>query len=572
MSVQAALTPPHDPSGLPLPARDLAQAVSYLRVSTKEQAEKGGQDEGYSIPAQRAANQHKAEQIGATIVEEFVDAGESAKKADRPALQDMIRYVKAHQVKYCIVHKVDRLARNRADDVAIHYALQEAGVTLVSATENIDETPSGMLLHGIMSTIAEFYSRNLATEVVKGMTQKAMTGGTPTKAPVGYLNTLQRDELGREVRGIAIDPDRAHLVTWAFQAYASGNYSLSALHKELTGKGLTTLPTPKRPSRPVALSTVHRMLCNPYYKGDVVYKGVRYDGDHPRLVEPEVWLTVQGVLRAHNQSGDRTQTHDHYLKGTVFCGQCESRLMINHARSNSGTIYPYFVCTGRHQKTTDCTQRALHTTDVEALIEDYYQGIRIPSETVAVLRETLNVELDRLTASASHEAADLTARRVKNLADQERILDAHLADAISLDQLKTRQGKLRAELDTIDARLAEHHNDYAEARTHIGDCLDLAADIARIYAGCDDQTRRLCNQAFFVKIYIDEDRTIRPVLAEPFNIILDPDKARDAHAWSAARNAATQESEVPTPSIWLHVGTSDIKCARRDSNPQPSDP
>ncbi len=108
----------------------------------------------------------------------------------------------------------------------------------------------------------------------------------------------------------------------------------------------------------------------------------------------------------------------------------------------------------------------------------------------------------------------------------------------------------RAELDTIDARLAEHHNDYAEARTHIGDCLDLATDIARIYTGCDDQTRRLCNQAFFVKIYIDEDRTIRPVLAEPFSIILDPDKARDAHTWSATRAAATEESEVPTPSIW----------------------
>lgn len=65
----------------------------------------------------------------------------------------MIRYVKEHKVTYCIVHKV---ARNRADDVAIHFALQEAGVMLVSATENIDETPSGMLLHGIMSTSLSF--------------------------------------------------------------------------------------------------------------------------------------------------------------------------------------------------------------------------------------------------------------------------------------------------------------------------------------------------------------------------------------------------------------------------------
>ncbi len=72
-------------------------AVSYLRVSTKEQAEKGGQAEGFSIPAQREANQRKADQLGATIIEEFVDAGESARKADRPELMRMIQYVAKHK-------------------------------------------------------------------------------------------------------------------------------------------------------------------------------------------------------------------------------------------------------------------------------------------------------------------------------------------------------------------------------------------------------------------------------------------------------------------------------------------
>ena len=121
-------------------------AVSYLRVSTKEQASKGGRDEGFSIPAQREANLRKARELNAIITEEFVDAGESARKADRPELMRMIEYVKTHQVAYCIVHKVDRLARNRADDVTIHLALKDAGVTLVSATENIDETPEGQVL------------------------------------------------------------------------------------------------------------------------------------------------------------------------------------------------------------------------------------------------------------------------------------------------------------------------------------------------------------------------------------------------------------------------------------------
>ena len=155
-------------------------AVSYLRVSTRGQAERGGgNDEGFSIPAQREANKKKALSMGAIIGKEFVDRGASAKSADRPQLQAMLEYVRenADRIDYVIVHKVDRLARNRGDDIDIMRALRECGVQLVSASESIDDTPAGMLLHGIMSSIAEFYSQNLATEVKKGMGEKIKNGG-----------------------------------------------------------------------------------------------------------------------------------------------------------------------------------------------------------------------------------------------------------------------------------------------------------------------------------------------------------------------------------------------------------
>lgn len=132
-----------------------ARAVSYLRVSTKEQADREGDPEGYSIPAQREANTRRAETLEASIVAEFVDRGESARSADRPQLQALLAYLVENQIDYVIVHKVDRLARNRVDDVEINLAIRAAGAALVSATENIDETPNGMLLHGIMSSFAE---------------------------------------------------------------------------------------------------------------------------------------------------------------------------------------------------------------------------------------------------------------------------------------------------------------------------------------------------------------------------------------------------------------------------------
>ncbi|MBE1539968.1 serine integrase family protein [Micrococcus yunnanensis] len=95
-----------------------------------------------------------------------------------------------------------------------------------------------MLVHGIMSSIAEFYSRNLATEVTTGLTQKLAQGGTPGRAPIGYLNVRKTDERGREVRTVEVDSERAPLITWAFEQYAGGGTSVTGLLRDLTARGL----------------------------------------------------------------------------------------------------------------------------------------------------------------------------------------------------------------------------------------------------------------------------------------------------------------------------------------------
>lgn len=231
--------PPADPLTVMAASLEPKRAVSYIRVSTRGQAERGGAEEGFSIPAQREANKRKAASLGALIVKEFVDRGESARSANRSELQKMLRYLReTPEIDFCIVHKLDRLARNRADDVEINKAFDEAGVRLISTSENIDQTPGGMLLHGIMSSIAEFYSRNLANEAIKGMSQKARSGGTISKAPLGYRNVRTRDEQGREVRTVELDPERAPLMRLAFSEYATGRWTVRQLAEHLSGLGL----------------------------------------------------------------------------------------------------------------------------------------------------------------------------------------------------------------------------------------------------------------------------------------------------------------------------------------------
>lgn len=157
--------------------------------------------------------------MGAIIWKEFVDRGASAKSADRPELQKMPEYIKenAGRTDYVIVHKVDRLTRNRWDDIDIMCVRRKCGVQLVSALESIDDSPAGMLLHGIMSSIAEFYSQNLAAEVKKGMGEKVKNSGTIGRSPLWYFNVRRVDEKGLEERTVVLDEERAPLIKLALR-------------------------------------------------------------------------------------------------------------------------------------------------------------------------------------------------------------------------------------------------------------------------------------------------------------------------------------------------------------------
>ncbi|MDR0783056.1 MAG: recombinase family protein, partial [Propionibacteriaceae bacterium] len=493
-----------------------ALAVIYLRVSTREQAERGGTEEGFSIPAQREATHRKADELRAEVVKEFVDAGESARSADRNELQAMLAYIEAHQVRYVIVHKVDRLARNRVDDVAIHQALLTAGTTLISATESIDETPSGMLLHGIMSSIAEFYSRNLATEVTKGLTQKVAQGGTPGKAPVGYRNIRFIDTNGREIRTVEVDPERARLVRLAFEMYATGDYSVIDVLNEITLRGLTTLETPKRPSKPLGRNTMYKLLTNPYYAGIIRYRGALHPGSHEPIVEPVLFDKVQALLSAKTVDDTRHREHTHHLKGMLYCGACGSRMLLDFATNRHGSTYAYFVCGGRASRRTTCTRRAVPVPLAEQLVAETYKSLTIGERNYLTASAKMRAAFDIRAAGPNQELGDLAASRARLKSESDKLIKMHFADAIDLPTLKEHQDRIRAGLADIDRRLAEHDEHDQGARAFLDSSLRLLTDAHRSYAGSNDHQRRLANQAFYSRITITEDEQITTTLAEPF--------------------------------------------------------
>ena len=525
-------------------------AVSYLRVSTRDQAHRGGEAEGFSIPAQREANKRKAASLGAIVVKEFVDRGASAKSVNRPELQNMLEYVAENEVDYVIVHKVDRLARNREDDVEINKALSKAGVRLVSTTESIDETPSGMLLHGIMSSIAEFYSRNLANEVVKGMSQKVRNGGTVSKVPLGYRNIRTVDSDGREVRTVVVDEERAPLVKEAFALYATGEWTIATLAEHVADRGLTTLATPRVPSRPVDAKKLNKLLVNPYYTGLVTFQGALHPGKHEPLVDDKTWQIVQDVLASH-MHGERTRRHPHFLKGTVYCAECGERLGIQKPTSRSGEVYEYFVCLGRQRDRSSCTQKAVLIYEVEEQLEAFYARVALKPEFRAAVENMLGEELRAAQDDAELELKSLHREREKLERERKKLMEAHYAGAIPLDLLASEQERLRARLTEVQAKLDSSAVRFETIQSNLTTALDLAEDCGRAYRLAPDSIKKRFNVVFFRRVLVHADSSIDPDLAPPFDTLLGAD-LRTAIEGQSAENAKkpTAESGLPAkPSL-----------------------
>ena len=517
------------PAGLPRPAEPTApddaeagplRAVIYLRVSTEEQAKVGGTAEGYSIPYQRRACREEAEKLGAVVVEEYVDLGESAKSSRRPELQRMLRELTGRGVTHVIVHKTDRLARNTRDDYEITTAIAAAGAELISVSERFDNTPSGKLNRHIQTGVAQFHIDNLCLEVMKGLTMKVESGGTPYRAPMGYLNKQEITD-NIVIRTVEVDPERAPLVRWTFAEYATGSWTLLRLRQALTDKGFRTRTTAKNPAKPITVNGLYQLLCNPYYMGVVPYRGAYHDGTHPALVDAETWLQVQAVLAAHNTAGEKDRRHPHYLKGSIWCGGCGGRLVYSRNTGRRGGTYEYFVCLNRHAKRRPCGRRYLPVSAVEAGVENFYTTFRIAPQRAEAIRDSVLAELaaEREQAAADQDRA---SRRLANLTNQRKaVLQAHYAEALPLDLLKEEMDRLTREMIETERLIHDAAKTVDQLDATLQQALTVASRCHEYYQTAPPHVRRQINQGFFTKLLIGQDGSVaHGELTEPFATLL----------------------------------------------------
>lgn len=477
------------------------KALIYLRVSTARQATKNGEAEGYSIPAQREACLRKARELGAEVIDEFVDAGASARSADRIQLQRMLERVRVGDISYVIVHKLDRLARSRIDDAEIATIFHLSGTTLVSVSEQVDDSPSGSLLHGIMAAIAEHYSNNLSHEAKKGMAEKVRRGGTNGVAPLGYLNVTEKIK-GVEVRTVKIDDERAPHVIWAFDQYATGEWSISTLRDALEERGFKSRTTRKLVGKPLNSSQVHRLLTNPYYKGQLRYKGVLYDGAHEPLVDDVVWQHVQDVLAGRRIAGDRSWRHSHYLKGSLRCARCKGRIGYATAKGRGGD-YDYFFCIGRHTGRTTCDLPYLGVPDIEDAVARQWIAVQFTDDQIAEFSQRARDDLHRSAESGSRLVADQKRRLAELERHKQKLIDAYMADALPIEELKPRQHRVGTEIADAKRLIQNAQTASDEVSNRLEQVIQLLQHAEQLYATAGNEAREILNTAVFQVFEID---------------------------------------------------------------------
>ncbi len=238
------------------------------------------------------------------------------------------------------------------------------------------------------------------------------------------------------------------------------------------------------------------------------------------LIDDETFERVQDVLAGRRIAGDRSWKHDHYLKGSLFCDRCESRLGLTYAKGRGGT-YLYFYCLGRAKKRTGCDLPHLLAEKTEEHVIRYWQSVKLAPDLVELVRRSAQEELAQKKSEDAKVLASQRRRLQKLERQQEKLIDAYLAEALPVPVLKKRQEALAVEQREAERLIQLAGVDHQRFEQRLDIALTLLEHCDRLYIGAGDDNRRALNQGFFSELYVDRDGVKRAILNPPFAQLRD---------------------------------------------------
>ena len=455
----------------------------YTRVSTLMQTE------GYSLEAQKDKILKYAEFREFDVVGEYMDAGFSGKNiAGRAEFQQMLADIreKKDNVKYVLVFKLSRFARNCADTLEALQFMQDYGVNLICVDDNLDSSAAtGKLMISVMSAMAELERENINAQTMAGRKQKAKEGGwNGGFAPYGYK--LENGQL-------IVQENEAEVIREIYSLYVNTAYGPSKIATEINKK-YKKVPRSNGYLTKFTMAIVKDILDNPVYAGRIAYgrhttakidgkrnefhiikqtdqeKIIIADGQHDAIVSLDLWEAAKEKRKANAKTKEKIdKEHEYYLSGLLKCPSCGGPMygIHNGRKKKKGTdeYYPMsysYACrsaslaTGRDCQTPQnySENRLMDalTDIIKSLVNDKNFARMVD---VALGQKTDVSELEKEIAALQKEQARLERLANQLAAEQDAINPDEKAAARKRAGLQERWNKAQENIEDTEAQIAE---------------------------------------------------------------------------------------------------------------------
>ena len=463
----------------------LTPAALYARVSSDRQ------DVDLSVSAQLRALKDYARANGYSVAREYVDEAESGRVANRPQFREMIEEGGKPKAPFdvILVWKFSRFTRKREHAVAFKSQLRRKGIRVVSITEQAEDNATGRLLEGIIESVDEYYSENLAQEVVRGMREAASRGFfLASNAPFGYKRVKVSDGV-KERPTLEVDPATAPVVREIFEKSLRGS-GLKEICKELNDRGITNRG--KRWYK----GTLHYVLRNEAYTGAAVWgkasKGqkaadpVRVEGAWPALVSRELFDAVQEAMRDRAPKVQRPARvgSPYLLSGLLKCGVCGRPYRAQGAKSGQ---FAYYICgTLFTEGAGTCSASYLNAPRLETFVVEKIRERILTEETIVALVTLVAEEIDAMAGELSGRLEVVEAELSDVRKRLEKLYEAIETSELTLEvlsprimSLRHREEQLEAARDDAETRLEQRRVELPnteEITRYVADFRDFLKD------------------------------------------------------------------------------------------------
>ena len=408
------------------------KAVIYARYSSDAQREE-------SIDGQIRECTEFAQRKNYTILSHYIDRALSAKTADRPEFQRMVKDSAKGQFDTVIVWKLDRFSRDRYDSAFYKHVLKKNGVKVISATENISEGPEGIILEAMLEGMAEYYSAELKVKVERGHKENALklkhNGGT---TPYGFF-------IDKPTHTLQIQPEQAAIVREMFTRFDRGERIVDIV-RDLNDRGIVCSY-----GKPFTKGRINAILQSRRYIGEYKYDDTVVPGGIPAIIDQELFDRVSKKLNQRRIGRSSEKSTEKYILTTkLFCGYCGHRMIGERGTGHyNKSSYLYYKCGGA--KVGKCERS-------EGIRKAWIEKLAVLITMDVVFKDKV---IDRIADSIlkMHNAEDpkLPAMR-QQLADCEKRISNMLnamEEGVVTSATKTRLEELEKKRDTLSVSISQ---------------------------------------------------------------------------------------------------------------------